>query len=304
MIKFRNLKKDDIKNVINLFNEDVASLGFFKPLDYDEFMDKFVGDIDFSFDGAFGAFDDELLIGFAIGLIREQTKVNPNAPGYLNLFIIKKEYRGQGIGDTLVKSVEKFVKDNGRLSIQASFYLPLCFSWFIPGFPGHDHPCAPGIRVNSEEYFFLLHRGYEAIGFEDAFHLPLASYELSPRVKEILEENKKDGITIEFYDENKHYGLDEFYIDIDAIDFTKCIKANLALDKPNPFLVVSQNGQVKGWTGALWNEPSGREYGERGNDRSRQSDDFYKVLCRELSGKPADADLLGSRRRFLIRLRL
>lgn len=257
-MNFRNLSEKDVEQLVALFNEDVSSLGFFKPLDIEEFKTKFVNDPDFNFEGVFGAFDGEKLVGYSMGFVRAQTAANPNAPGYLGAFVVKPEYRGQGIGDELVKLVEEFVKQKGRLSIQASFYLPLCYGWFIPGYPGHDHPCAPGIRVNSEEYFFLLHRGYAAVGFEDAFHLPLAEYELSPSVKEILERNAKDGLTIEFYDPNKHFGLEEFYKDINAIDFEKCIRANLLQDKPNPFLVISDHGQVKGWTGALWNEESGR----------------------------------------------
>ena len=257
-MEIRNLCEQDVKQLVDLFNEDVSSLGFFKPIGYEEFQTKFVNDPDFNFEGVFGAFDGDALVGYSMGFVRAQTAKNPNAPAYLGAFVVKPAYRGKGIGDKLVKCVEEFAKAKGRKSIQASFYLPLCYGWFIPNYPGHDHPCAPGIRVNSEEYFFLLHRGYEAVGFEDAFHLPLAEYELSPRVKEILENNAKDGITIEFYDPAKHTGLEEFYADINAIDFEKCIRANLLLEKPNPFLVVSENGKVKGWTGALWNEESGR----------------------------------------------
>lgn len=254
----RNCNINDVEKIVNLWNSDIASEGYFKPLTVDDFKNRFVEDIDFNFEGVFGAFENEELVGYAMGFIRNQTLKNENAPGYLNAFIVKKEYRKQGIGDQLIKKVEEFVKNSGRKSIQASSYLPLCYSWYIPNYPGHDHPCAPGIRVNSEEYLFLLHRGYAAVGFEDAFHLPLAEYEISPAIQKILDENKKDGIIIEFYDENKHTGLEEFYEDINAIDFEKCIRANLKLEKPFPFLVISENGKIKGWTGALWNEPSGR----------------------------------------------
>lgn len=41
-------------------------------------------------------------------------------------------------------------------------------------------------------------------------------------------------------------------------DFEKVIKENLELEKPYPFLVVSKNNQIVGWTGAMWNEESGR----------------------------------------------
>lgn len=257
-MNIRNLNINDVDQIINLWNEEVASLGFYKPLTKEDFVNRFVNDVDFNFDGCFGAFDNDFLVGYAFGFIRAQNASNPNAPGYLNAFVVRKAYRNQGIGNQLVTKVEEFVKNNGRKSILAASYLPLCYSWYIPNFEGHDHPCAPGIRVNSDEYFFLLHHRYQAVGFEDAFHLNLSDYEISPSIKKILDENKKDGLSIEFYDKNKHFGLDEFYEDINAIDFTKCIKANLELEKPNPFLVISENGKVKGWTGALWNEASGR----------------------------------------------
>ena len=254
----RNCNLNDVEQIVNLWNEEVASMKFFKPLEVNDFMERFVNNVDFNFDGVFGAFDGELLVGYAIGLIRQQTIKNENAPGYLNALVVRNKYRKQGIANELLNKVEKFVKDNGRKSIQASSYLPLCYSWYIPNFGTDDHPCAPGIRVNSEEYFYLLHRGYAAIGFEDAFHLPLAQYEISPAIQEILDRNEKDGIKIEFYDENKHIGLNEFYEDIQAPDFEKVIRSNLLLDKPYPFLVIVQDNVIKGWTGALWNEFSGR----------------------------------------------
>lgn len=254
----RNCNIKDVEQICNLWNEEVASLKYFKPLTLDDFMERFVNNVDFDFDGVFGAFDGDLLVGYAIGLIRQQTIKNENAPGYLNALVVRNKYRKQGIANELLNKVEAFVKEKGRKSIQASSYLPLCYSWYIPHYGTDDHPCAPGIRVNSEEYFYLLHRGYAAVGFEDAFHLPLAQYEISPSIQEILDRNEKDGIKIEFYDENKHTGLNEFYEDIQSPDFEKVIRSNLLLEKPFPFLVIVQDNVIKGWTGALWNETSGR----------------------------------------------
>ena len=257
-MNFRNCNLNDVEQICKLWNEEVASLKYFKPLELNDFMERFVNNVDFDFDGVFGCFDGDLLVGYAIGLIRQQTIKNENAPGYLNALVVRNSYRKQGIADELLNRVENFIKSKGRKSIQASSYLPLCYSWYIPHYGTDDHPCAPGIRVNSEEYFYLLHRGYAAVGFEDAFHLPLAEYEISPSIQEILDRNAKDGIKIEFYDENKHTGLNEFYEDIQAPDFEKVIRSNLLLEKPYPFLVIVQDNVIKGWTGALWNEQSGR----------------------------------------------
>lgn len=151
------------------------------------------------------------------------------------MIMVKKEYRKQGIGSKLLKDLETYFKEHGRNKIAAAYFLPSCYSWYIPNTNNHDHPCAPGIRLNSNEYFFLLHRGYETYAYQDAFHLDLSDYELSDSVNKILEENKKDGIVIELYDANKHYGIDEFYRDLNIYDFEKVIRANLELENHTHF---------------------------------------------------------------------
>ena len=254
----RNANINEMPKICELWNNEVASLGFYKPLEEEQFIKVFTNDPDFSYEGVFVAYEGEELVGYVMGFIRGLYAKNPDNPGCLNSIVVAKKHRKQGIGGSLIKKLEEFFKTNGRNYVQAYNYLPLCYEWYIPNFDKHNHPCAPAIRVNSEEYFFLLHHGYEAISFEDAFHLPLEQYELSDSIKEILERNEKDGIVIEYYDPNKHYGIDEFYEDIQAPEFEKVIRSNLALEKPYPFLVVAKDNKVVGWTGALWNEPSGR----------------------------------------------
>lgn len=254
----RNACFQDIKYIVDLWNEEVANLGFYQKIKYDNFVEKFTKDVDFSYDGIFVAYDGDLLIGYIIGFIRSAYAIDLDNPGCLNAIVVKKEYRRQGIGSFLLQKLEEYFKNNGRNYIQAYNYLPLCYEWDVPGFEKHNHPCAPAVRVNSEEYFFLLHHGYHAVDFQDAFHLPLSEYELSTSIKDILDKNRKDGIVIEFFEPNRHYGIEEFYDDIKALEFEKVIRANLELEKPYPFLVVSKNNKVVGWTGALWNETTGR----------------------------------------------
>ena len=40
--------------------------------------------------------------------------------------------------------------------------------------------------------------------------------------------------------------------------FANAIRNNLKKDEPKPFLCANENGRMVGWTGAMWNEPSGR----------------------------------------------
>lgn len=255
---FRKANPNDLKNMNELWNEVVKEEYFLKPMTYEEFSDKLLTNPDFDYDSVTVVYKNEKLIAFSIGYLRKKYIDNPDVAGIVNMIMVKKEYRKQGIGSKLLKDLETYFKEHGRNKIAAAYFLPSCYSWYIPNTNNHDHPCAPGIRLNSNEYFFLLHRGYETYAYQDAFHLDLSDYELSDSVNKILEENKKDGIVIELYDANKHYGIDEFYRDLNIYDFEKVIRANLELEKPYPFLVVAKDNRIVGWTGAMWNEESGR----------------------------------------------
>ena len=257
MYTIKNLNSNDLDKVCELLNEVRSEENFFRLYTKEEFREKYESNPDFSYNGCFGAFIDNKMVGFGIGLLRKLFE-GKEYGAYLHMIAVKKEYRKCGIGTSILNHIETYFKENGKKRVSASYYLPLCFEWYIPGTVKHNHPCAPGIRINSKEYFYLLHRGYEVAGQEDAFHLDLCNYEISPSIQKILDDNKKDGITIELYDPSKHFGLEEFYKELNIYDFEKVIRENLALEKPYPFLVVSSKGKIVGWTGALWNEESGR----------------------------------------------
>ena len=252
MFKIINANQNLIKEMNQFFNEAVAEEGFYKPINEELYQQKIESIPGFSYDGVFLAYVEEKLVGMAIGILKNETS------GAINCILVKNAYRHQKIGDALLTKLENYFRKNNRLTVFAYGYLPSCYEWYIPNTDHHDHPCAPGIRVNSNEYFFLLHHRYEATGFQDAFHLDLCDYEISESIDNILKENEKNGITIEMYDETKHSGIEEFIKELNIYDFETVIRSNLALEKPYPFLVVVQDGKVKGWTGALWNEPSGR----------------------------------------------
>lgn len=252
MIKIINATQNDLQKMNTLWNEVCAEEGFYKPICSNEYKQKIESIPNFSYDGICLAYSDDLLVGMGIGILKNSTT------GAINCILVKGEYRNQGIGEKILSFIESYFKNNGCKVSLAYGYLPSCYAWYVPRTDKHDHPCAPGIRINSNEYFFLLHHRYEISGIQDAFHLNLCDYEISDKIKDVLEENKKLGITIEIYDPKKHKGLEEFYKELNIYDFEKVIRENLALDKPYPFLVVVKDGMVKGWTGAIWNEESGR----------------------------------------------
>lgn len=252
MYNIINANKNHIKDMNILFNLICKQDGFYKPIKEEDYENYLYSIPNFSFDGVFLAYDDEKLVGMIIAVCKTSEM------GAINAILVDTNYRNKKIGDKLLTKAEEYLKSKGCKSSFVYGYLPSCYSWYVPRFDKHDHPCAPGVRINSNEYFFLLHHRYEISSIQDAFHYNLSEYELSDSINQILENAKEKGITIELYDENKHSGLEEFYKDLNIYDFEKVIRANLELEKPYPFLVVVKDGKVRGWTGALWNEESGR----------------------------------------------
>ena len=253
-IIYRTAKKTDVTEMAKLWNIEANRRGFYKPIEEKKYQEKMESDPNINYDNVYLAFDDEKLVAFLIVIYRSGNLET----AYLNAILTLSEYRKMGIMNHLLSVAEDDIRSKGYKKIVATNFLPSCYSWFIPGEGSDDHPCAPGLSINSSEYLFYLHHGYEAFAYQDAFHLNLSDYELSPKIKEILEENKKDNILIELYDPSKHYGIDEFCKELNIYDFEKVIKENLALEKPYPFLVVAKDNRVVGWTGAMWNEESGR----------------------------------------------
>ena len=250
--------ENDLKEMNELWNEEFDDNHFLKSLNLEDFKAKLYEYKDFSWDTTIVVIDSNKLVGYAVYYDNKSFFDNPNLGAVLSIVLVKKSYRKNGIGSELVKKVETYFKARGKKEIQVKYFLPACYSWYIPNTDKHDHPCAPGVRVNSPEYLFLSHKGYDPFVFQDAFHANLSEYKLPDEVKSVLEFNEKKGIKIEVYDSNRHYGIDEFCDTLNVDAFVSVIKSNLALEKPYPFLVVVKENRVVGWTGAMWNEESGR----------------------------------------------
>ncbi len=253
----RRFTLEDLNEVVTLWNENVE---IYKPFTAETFQNHVLKHPDFKIDGAFVLEEDNKIIGFAIGLVREYEKKDPEKPGYLPLLLIKKEYRRCGYAKKLLDAVEDYVKSVGKNKIRVSYRSTLNFPWYIPNTDKHDHAGAPGAFVNSDLYLFLINNEYKVVDHQDAFHLDLERYEMPKKVVEKIKMNENDGYKIEVYNKDYHYGFEEFYDDINDEAFMRVIKANLSLEKPLPFLVISKDGKVLGWTGAMYTEPSGRAH--------------------------------------------
>lgn len=263
-IKFYNFsevkkRNEDIEHdVYNLFYEVICEEDFYKRISFDEFNGLLFKSAAFKEKGTFLVYDYNTLIGFISGNVRDVDKGNDKAAGYLNTIMVKKKYRRQGIGKALLEMVENYIKEEEMKYSRFVFLSQINYPWYIPHSNHHEHPGAPAVRINSELYFFLLHNHYYINSIHEGFHLPLAEYTMPKSVVEKMEKNKENGLTIEVFDSNKHYGVEEFCNKINNPGFANSIRKNLQREEPRPFLIASENGKMVGWTGPMYVESTGR----------------------------------------------
>lgn len=248
------------KQIYDLYCDFRDEEDFFKELSFEEFSSRLFKNRFFQPEGNFVALDGDKVVGFGGALVRPNDDNNPKASGYIHTFIVKKEYRRQGIGSKLLQLCEDYIKSKGRSSARLVFLSPINWPWYIPHTEHHEHPGTPAIRINSEMYIFLYHHNYFVNSIHEGFHLPLSEYELPQSVVKKMEDNKQRGLYVEIYDPKKHYGVEEFCNKIQAGNegFANAIRSNLAKPEPKPFLCANENGRMVGWTGAMWNEETGR----------------------------------------------
>lgn len=250
-----------ISDVVKLWNKSAKAEMPYKPFTEASFRDKFINNPHFSYEGTFVGIEDEKVIAFANGIFKKEFlpgETYENTPGYLTFILVDKPYRRNGYGSMMLKSVEDYFIACGKKQVQIIFFNPINLEWYIPGSKNHDHPNAPGVDMDGPGYEFLKKHGYEKRSREVSMYLDLSKYELSEKTISKLEELKAKGIYIEYYNEDKHYGFDEFFDNLKNEYWRKDIKDNLARPNPLPVLVANDNGKICGFTGPIDVEQSGR----------------------------------------------
>ena len=173
MINYCSYEEKDQDQMYEVFYELTKEEVFFKELTKEEFKNRLFKSPAFKKEGTFVAKDEDRVIGFISGNVRDVDKENPNASGYINTLIVKKEYRRQGIGSKLLSLVEDYIKENDKKSARFVFISQINWPWYIPYTEKHEHPGMPGVRMNSDFYLFLYHHGYFVNSIHEGFHLSL-----------------------------------------------------------------------------------------------------------------------------------
>lgn len=188
--------------------------------------------------------------------------VPESGKAYITFVGVCPERRRQGVGSAILAALEEALTAlSGETKYECSFLNPMNFAWNIPGFPGHDHPNAPGVDVAGSGYIFLKNCGYRDFAHQNSYHIDLPNYKFPPDIEQRKARLKERGIEITLFDPARHSGLEELVEDLNSPLWKKEILGNAA--KPgggDPLLIVDQGGKAMGFTGPMAVQPSGRGY--------------------------------------------
>ena len=249
-----------LEDLVNLWNESVVPASIFSPFTKESFTTKFLENPHYKEEGMLVAVIDEKVVGFGNATYNNGNLAIGATPGYITCIAVDKDYQRRGIGTKILLALEDYLKSVGKTYVRNLFFNPILLEWYVPGYDKHEHPGAPAVCINTPYYFLLMNNGYNVNGQQDAYHLDLSKYELPDKVKKNLEENKKSGYSITFYDEKIHYGFDELFDALKNEGWRQVVKNNLGKANPQPMLIVQKEGEILGWTGPVFTQASGRGY--------------------------------------------
>lgn len=187
---------------------------------------------------------------------------------FLTMLQVEPAYRRKGVGRALLKALEQemlaFAQEKGvpMQELEISYFNPVNITWLLPDTNGHRHPNAPGVRLGSPAHLFFKNMGFRDFSYQNSYHLELAHYEW-PEEKLIPYQQKMDqaGFTVEFYDKNKHHGMQDLVDDLNNDLWNWQIPAEMNREGgPRPMLIVSDHGKVGGFAGPIVPDAYGRGY--------------------------------------------
>ncbi|MCL2007352.1 MAG: GNAT family N-acetyltransferase [Treponema sp.] len=253
-----SLPREKCAEALELFNGVIKSDNLcYRTLDIALFEEKFITETDTVKKINLIFSDDDKITGFINGSYK------PGSEGaYLTFVAVDSKNRRRGIGRALIDALhEKFRETDSNIKkVEILFFNPIMLEWIVPGTKSHDHNNSPGMDVSIDAYIFLKNMDYRDFSYQNSFYMPLKNYSFSDDVKNKLNALKERGLNVCYYDSEKHFGFKELCDDLDSEDWRNHIFGNLEREKPDPLLIVEDNGKICGFTGPLRVQESGRGF--------------------------------------------
>lgn len=262
-MKIRIFSPNDISEAVKLWNACFACGDFcYKTLTEQEFRTVFMQNPHYTEEYMLAAVDEqEQLVGFISGIIKREYLRNEdfyNTPAYITMIIVSPSCRRQGIGMSLVYELESRFRAIGKQDVRITYRNPIVLTWIVPNSTGHDHNNAPGVDIDSGAYRMFLKLDYKIQAIEFGMYRNLKDFCHGEKYDVMVQKLSKMGIQVEMYSPENHHGFDELFDNLHSEVWRKSISDNMALIKPLPIVVASDNGKIVGFAGPIDRQESGR----------------------------------------------
>ncbi len=230
--------------------DTIAARGdaLFKPIGAERFESVFL-------DPAIGPIvltgkEDGALIAFSAGNCSGTT-------GYITYTGVRADKRRLGYGRRITEELERrLILDHPEMKkIELVFYNPTELPWLIPGHEPHDHAGEPGVDTATPAYPFFESLGYRAWTIQNTYYLSLSDYRYPPEMETRLKALKEKGITVTYFDREKHHGFSDLFDNIGNEGWRNRVMKRL--DEPI-VVAADESGKIVGYTGPLSVSPEGR----------------------------------------------
>ena len=173
--------------IVDLWNHCLAR----DPITTDIFRRKILLDENFDPRGCLVAFSDDEVIGFCVAIRRRHPYFGAGleeVTGWITVFFVHPEYRGDGVATTLINAAEDFLRSVGVKEIYVSSYTPNYF--------------APGVDLDAymEAYSLLRNLGYSKHERVYSMGRSLLDFEHSPEADEMCSALDARGIGIHVFE--------------------------------------------------------------------------------------------------------
>lgn len=253
---FQKFDKKYLNDLVELWNKEIYKKEIYAEFTIESFTEKYLNNPNYDNDGTVLVLKGSEFVGFGCAAFYKGT--DATSPGFITCLFVKIKYRRHGIGTKILNLLEDYLKQNGKTMVRNYFGAPMNLKWYIPGTKKHEHMGCPAVPFNTSYYLFLLANGYNVNGQHDGYHIDLRKFKLSNEIKERLKSLKEKGYTITLYDENKHFGWDSFFDELQNEGFRNSVKRTLQTPYKNKLVIVENHGRICGFTGPVHIEETGR----------------------------------------------
>lgn len=259
-MEIRALHKNDLTAVVGLYNAVAAELGYVPFGGPAAFAAHFLGAPDYCAGGLAVAVQNGQVAGLVAVLYKKvllPEETHQNTPGFLNLLLVEKRLRGQGVGTALLHWGEAFLRKNGKNQAVLSHKCPIKVSWYVDE-QLHQHNKAPGIIKSSEGAAFLRRRGYQVACEEVSYYKQLSKYQTPAYAQSQIAALAQQGIHFGWFDASVHTDYGSLFTSLKDESFRQKFANGMA--EGRDILVGAEGSRVCATAGTVYPEANGRGF--------------------------------------------